>query len=61
MDTRRIFRLQLDLTDSERRLLAEAASRSGERFIDFVRGAALEAAGRSASTDLDPRDRIRLA
>lgn len=60
MDTPRIFLLQLDLTDAERRVLADAASRSGERFVDYVRDAALAAAGRS-TTDVDPRPRIRLA
>ncbi|MCG8468511.1 MAG: hypothetical protein MJB57_09940 [Gemmatimonadetes bacterium] len=44
MDTERIYRLTLDLTDEERRRLAEAAAHSGERFVDFVRRLALEGA-----------------
>ncbi len=44
MDTHRIYALMLDLTDDERRQLAEAAARSDERFVDFVRRIALEGA-----------------
>ena len=44
MDTHRIYRLILDLTDDERRQLAEAAEANGERFVDFVRRLALEGA-----------------
>ena len=45
METHRIYRLMLDLTDDERRRLAEAAAQNGERFVDFVRRLALEGAG----------------
>ncbi len=47
MGTYRIYRLMLDLTDDERRRLAEAAAQNGERFVDFVRRLALEGAGTS--------------
>ena len=53
METYRIYRLMLDLTDDERRRLAEAAAQSGERFVDFVRRLALE----GASTHL-PENRL---
>ncbi len=48
METQRIFRLMLDLTDDERRQLAEAAALNGERFVDFVRRLALEGAHQAA-------------
>lgn len=44
METHRIYRLMLDLSDDERRRLAQAAAQSGERFVDFVRRRALEGA-----------------
>ena len=44
MERHRIYQLKLDLTDGERRQLAEAAANSDERFVDFVRRLALEGA-----------------
>lgn len=58
MDTDRVYRLTLDLNDDERRQLAEAASHTGERFVDFVRRIALEGAQAHAMEKAWARGRI---
>ena len=62
MDTQRIYLLRLDLTDGERRLLADAAAHNGERFVDFVRRMALEGTKRPDTDRPRTPDRVvRLA
>lgn len=58
MNPDRVYRLTLDLNDEERRQLAEAASHTSERFVDFVRRLALEGAQNHAMENAWVQGRI---